>query len=200
MLRAAKRVFGERGFYGASMEEIAEAAGITKPMLYTYFGSKAGLFVACQRDSGEQLRRLLRDAGAAAELPAAERLWRGLVAIFAFIEEHRDGWAVYHAPAQGTPAAIAASAAAAREEFGDLVAELLVGAAVAEGVAPAVAEHVVPLAHALTGATISLSAWWLRHPEEPKELQALRLMNFAWMGFGDLLAGRVWLPESPPSR
>jgi hypothetical protein len=53
----------------------------------------------------------------------------------------------------------------------------------------------VPMAHALTGATMAITAWWLEHPEEPKELQALRLMNFAWMGFGDILEGKLWLPK-----
>ncbi len=52
MLRAAAQVFGERGYHRASMDEIAARAGITKPMLYSYFDSKEGLFAAC-----EELRR-----------------------------------------------------------------------------------------------------------------------------------------------
>jgi AcrR family transcriptional regulator len=194
MVSAAMRVFAERGFHGASMDEIAELAGITKPMLYSYFGSKEALFVRCQRDSGEQLRRILAEAGRARDLPPAERLWRALVGVFDFIDEHRDGWTVYHAvtPASGGP--IEASAAHARDEFGDLVAELLSANAAEQGMSPELQAHVPALAHALTGATISVSVWWLRHPEEPKELQALRVMNFAWMGFGDLLEGRLFLP------
>ena len=43
MLAVAERVFAERGFRSASMDEIAELVGVTKPMLYAYFGSKDGL-------------------------------------------------------------------------------------------------------------------------------------------------------------
>ncbi|MBO0683232.1 MAG: helix-turn-helix transcriptional regulator, partial [Candidatus Dormibacteraeota bacterium] len=46
MLETAGRLFAEQGFHAASMEEIADAAGISKPMLYTYFGSKEGLYFA----------------------------------------------------------------------------------------------------------------------------------------------------------
>jgi hypothetical protein len=48
------------------------------------------------------------------------------------------------------------------------------------------------------GTVEGLASWWLRHPEEPKELQALRLMNFAWMGLGNLLEGRLWQPPASP--
>jgi AcrR family transcriptional regulator len=195
MVRAAQEVFAERGYHAASMDDIAERAGITKPMLYAYFASKEALFVRCQRDSGEELRRILTEAGSDPALPPAERLWRTLLGVFDFIERHRDGWAVYHASRPGTGGPIEASAEGAKQEFGDLVAELLVANAAEQGLAPELREHLPALAHALTGALMSLSVWWLRHPEQPKELQALRLMNLAWMGFGDLLEGRLFMPE-----
>ncbi|MCC6008956.1 MAG: TetR/AcrR family transcriptional regulator [Rhodobacteraceae bacterium] len=44
ILRAALGVFASAGYAGASMEAIAEAAGITKPTLYQYVGSKEALF------------------------------------------------------------------------------------------------------------------------------------------------------------
>jgi AcrR family transcriptional regulator len=46
MLRAAGDAFARFGFHGASMDAIAQAAGISKPMLYNYFGSKQGLYAA----------------------------------------------------------------------------------------------------------------------------------------------------------
>src|SRR2546423_10605965 len=46
MLEMAGRVFAARGFHQASMDEIAEGAGISKMMLYNYFGSKEGLYFA----------------------------------------------------------------------------------------------------------------------------------------------------------
>ena len=194
MVGAAQAVFAERGYHAASMDEIAERSGITKPMLYSYFGSKEALFVRCQRDSGDELRRILAEAGSDPDVPPAERLWHALLGVFEFIEAHRDGWAVYHAESPGTGGPIEQSATAARQEFGDLVADLLAANAAEQGIAPELTEHLSALAHALTGALMGLSVWWLRHPGQPKELQALRLMNFAWMGFGDLLDGRLFIP------
>ena len=52
-----------------------------------------------------------------------------------------------------------------------------------------------PLGHALVGAAESLANWWLDRPGEPVETVALRLMNFAWMGFGNLVRGDVWHPR-----
>ena len=46
MLEAAERAFADRGFHAASVDAIAEASGITKPMVYAYFGSKEGLYRA----------------------------------------------------------------------------------------------------------------------------------------------------------
>ncbi len=43
ILRVAARLFATRGFEATSVREIVEAAGVTKPTLYYYFGSKEGL-------------------------------------------------------------------------------------------------------------------------------------------------------------
>ena len=89
---------------------------------------------------------------------------------------------------------MAEAAVRGRLAMSELLAELLSEAAVREGVSAEAAAHTAPLAHALTAAIIGAAHWWLAHPEEPKELQALRIMNMAWMGFGNLIEGRFWLP------
>ncbi|MFL5889081.1 MAG: TetR/AcrR family transcriptional regulator, partial [Solirubrobacteraceae bacterium] len=94
MLAVARRAFGRHGFDEASMDDIAEAAGVSKPMLYNYFESKGGLFYACVREEAGKLFGVVRSAAAATELPPDERLWRGLVAFFAWIDDNRDGWRV----------------------------------------------------------------------------------------------------------
>src|SRR5438270_106902 len=55
MLDVAGRVFALRGFHAASIEEIAEGAGISKPMIYNYFGSKEGLYYAYIELAGQRL-------------------------------------------------------------------------------------------------------------------------------------------------
>jgi AcrR family transcriptional regulator len=59
LLSAAQRVFFERGFHGASLEVVAEEAGLTKGAVYSRFASKADLFLALQEERNEQaLRRI----------------------------------------------------------------------------------------------------------------------------------------------
>ena len=64
ILEVAGQVFAREGYHSASMAEIAELAGVSKPMVYAYFGSKEELYVAyINRMGGELLDRLLRRVG-----------------------------------------------------------------------------------------------------------------------------------------
>jgi AcrR family transcriptional regulator len=199
MLDVAFNQFGTIGYKRASMDAIAAEAGVSKPLLYAYFGSKEGLFAACADRAAEQLRAHVRSAATATNQPPDERLWHGLLSVFSGVERHPEAWRVlYPAGEGGDP--LSARAATARGAMEDLLADLLMQSAITGGIDAAVAEHAKPLAAALTGATIAMAQWWLRHPQEPKELQVARLMNFAWMGFGDLLAGRLWLPPPEGAR
>src|SRR3954451_11824135 len=92
MVSAAAKVFAQRGFSGASMEEIAARAGVTKPMLYAYFDSKEGLFGSCAVTAGARLRERVRAAAARPGLGLDERLWAGFQEVFAFVDENRDAW------------------------------------------------------------------------------------------------------------
>ena len=56
ILRIAEEVFAERGFQATTMEDIAERVGVTKPLIYEYFGSKEGLLSACITSARSQLR------------------------------------------------------------------------------------------------------------------------------------------------
>jgi AcrR family transcriptional regulator len=195
MIAAAREAFSARGYHAASMDEIAEASGISKPMLYNYFESKDGLFVACVREAAADLFAEVRAAAAATDLPPEQRLWRGLLAVFAWVEENREGWRVLYLDASQS-AVIAESGSRARDLMAELMVELLTGTAVEQGVSPQMRPHIEPMAHALTAATMAAADWWVEHPGEPRELQALRLMNFAWTGFEQMLAGHLWVP--PP--
>ena len=193
MLDVAFQHFGTRGYGHTSMDAIAEEAGITKPLLYSYFGSKEGLFAACADRAAERLREHVRAAAGTTDLPPDEQLWRGLLAVFSGVEQHPEAWRILHPAGQGADP-MAARAAGARDTMAGLLAEIFAGTAVAGGLDPEAARHAEPLAHALTGATIAAAQWWLQHPEEPKELQVARLVNFAWLGLGGLLDGKRWLP------
>jgi len=196
MIEAGTRLFAASEYEAVSMDEIARAADVTKPMVYAYFESKQGLFLACVEHATEGFMQRLREA-TPDELPPDVRMWRGLLAAFAFIDEHPDAWALLspHGPAAGGQ--LAAGASRIREEITALLARLLRDAAVAEGIDPQVArEATEPFAHAIGAAVQGVAAWWKRESDEPADRQALRLMNFVWMGLDDLMRGKLWLP--PP--
>jgi AcrR family transcriptional regulator len=196
MLRAAEEVFGERGYHGASMDDIAARAGITKPMLYSYFDSKDGLFAACGDAAADLLTERIGRAAAQRYLPPDQRLWRGLVGVFDFIGEHRQLWFAFFPPAGATaPARAGRVAVRGREAINQLIEKLLMEGAIGEGIAPQAAAQVAPLARALTGTVLAIAEWWFEHPDEPAELPALHVMNFAWAGLAALLRGELWLPS-----
>jgi AcrR family transcriptional regulator len=188
MIEVATRVFARRGYHLAAMDEIAEGAGISKPMLYAYFESKEGLCRACMRRARWQLFEAINESVDTAA-PPDEQLWLGILAFFTFVEEQRDSWAILQPETVGP---LAEETVQVRREVARGVAALLRDAAAAEGADPAALEATEPLARALIGAGESLARWWPESPRMPRESIALLLMNLAWMGFGDLVRGDVW--------
>jgi AcrR family transcriptional regulator len=90
ILRIAEEVFAERGFQATTMEDIAERVGVTKPLIYEYFGSKEGLLSACITSARTQLRvateAAWQEVGPEAPLEVIFRA--GVGAFFTFIDEH----------------------------------------------------------------------------------------------------------------
>jgi len=194
MLRVAASEFGRGGFNTASMETIARRCGVSKPMLYSYFGSKEGLFVAAAEDAGDRLRARIETAVDTPGLSADARMWVGLLEVFAFVEEYRDAWLVLYPGGEIAGGVVGSGAARARAAMAGLLADLFERTALEAGLPPEVAAQTEMLAHAVTGATIASASWWLEHPAEPKEVPALRLMNLVWRGFEGLMGSRIWLP------
>lgn len=194
MLAVAERAFAEHGFHAASVDAIAEGAGISKPMVYAYFESKEGLFRGCMEQARARLFEAI-NAGADAGAAPDEQLWLGLLAFFTFVDEERDSAIVLFGEAAHGP--FADDAARIRRDIARLVSQLLFEAAAAEAADPSQLESTEPLAHALIGAGESLARWWRAHPDQSKESVARLLMNFAWMGFGGLVRGERWAGRPP---
>jgi AcrR family transcriptional regulator len=192
----AIKVFARRGYSAASVDEIAELAGVSKPLVYLYLESKESLFLACLRR--EELRLVEAFQGAASEVGTSElRLWAGIRSFFAFVAEHRDGWAVLHRQAPGLSEAIATETARVRQgvlaEVRSLVREGIALSPTPAHLGDADADFV---AHALVGAADSLTDWMVRHPGESPERVTLRLMGMVWVGMRQVLGGEIWAP--PP--
>jgi len=157
ILDVAGPVFARGGYHEASMDEIAKVAEVSKPMLYAYFGSKEGLYVAyIDRTGRELLDRLVRagrvDGGAPARLRAR------IDEFLAFVEEYREGWTVlFREACSSSP--VAREVAALREQIADAVRRMIEAAVAAQSELPGAASDA--LAHAIVGAGESLANWWL---------------------------------------
>ncbi|MCX3061271.1 TetR/AcrR family transcriptional regulator [Streptomyces beihaiensis] len=195
MMDAALRVFGSRGYRAASMDEIAELAGVSKPLVYLYLNSKEDLFTACIRREAAALIGAVR-GGVDSARPVDRRLWDGLTAFFTHTAEHPDGWAVLHNHARSGGEPFVAEVTAMREEIVAFVTSLVaVAAREAHGTPDLAEREVAGLAQALVGAAESLAGWANGDAGVSACEAAATLMNFAWSGLGDLMNGRRWSPR-----
>jgi AcrR family transcriptional regulator len=169
MLCAAGEAFARHGFHGASMDSIAADAGISKPMLYNYFGSKERLYAAYLEQSGTAMLQAVRSA-APLGAPGPERLSRGILAFLAYVEAHRAGWSVLFAESVSQTGPVADGVAAVRERLAAMLATTLTTPH---------ADLRDAHAHALVGAGESLANWWIKHPDTPPEHVAELLVRLA---------------------
>src|SRR5215831_7846797 len=91
LLDVALEVFAVRGYHPTSMNEIAEAAGVTKPVLYQHFRSKRELYLELLEDVGGRLRDSIGKATSEAPNPR-EQVRAGFLAYFTFVAEQRTAF------------------------------------------------------------------------------------------------------------
>jgi AcrR family transcriptional regulator len=176
MIEIAEQVFSARGYTAASMDEIAELVGVSKPMLYEYFNSKEGLLLACIRQSRAALREVTEQATVGAE-NAEDALRRGLLAFFVFIRERRQAWSLlrHEMALIGTPAADEIEQT--RRQQTDLIAALMSGHFEAEGDLRAEAS-----AEVVVGACERLAIWCERHEDVTPGMATDYAMDVLWGG------------------
>lgn len=125
MMDAAVATFGQRGYRAASMDEIAELAGVSKPLVYLYLNSKEELFTACIRREADALLAAVRAGVVEPGIAPDQQLWAGLTAFFAHTAEHPDAWSVLHRQARTHGERFADEVAGMREELVSFVTGLL---------------------------------------------------------------------------
>jgi AcrR family transcriptional regulator len=183
MLEVAERVFAERGYHAASMDDIAEQVGVSKPMLYEYFGSKEGLLVAGIRRVRNEL--LERTARAIEGVTTPEQaLRRGLRAFFEFSEDHALGWRVIRHETSVSEGPAADEIEGIRREQAMWIARLIEAY---DGRPPSPPTEFEAYAEALVGAAERLAIWREGHPEVTADEATESLMTFAWAGLASLV-------------
>ena len=160
MLDVARGLFAARGYAAVTMDDVAAEVGVTKPLLYTYFGNKERLYVACMEPAGEALTTTVVEAVEGAS-SYDEAVARGIRAFFDFVDRDRDSWRVLFdesAPAGGE---VARHVSENRERIVALVAAARLGSLPPEQ-RERVAVEVEAISTAVLGAAEALARWWLR--------------------------------------
>ena len=171
ILDAAIAVFGERGYQSASMDQVAERVGVTKPVLYTHFGSKHGLLLACIARARAELLDVTSTAAASASTPE-EMLRRGTLAFFEYLESRAREWTVLYAES-----AVAGEALEEiRAQQTDFIAALL--AAQAPDADP---QQLTGWAQVIVGACERLAVWRARANITSEQATGY-VMDLVWTG------------------
>ncbi len=158
LLDVAEELFAERGFAATSMDELAQRAGVTKPVVYDHFGSKDGVLAAGIARGRAQLAALTLAAVEGVD-DAGEALRRALHVFFGFVAERGRVWTQLMTEAGGSGAA-AEGLAEARAQQSALTALML-----AQLHPEADSTSLQIWSEAIVGACERLSIWWGDHPE-----------------------------------
>jgi AcrR family transcriptional regulator len=183
MLEVAEEVFVARGIQAATMDEIAERVGVTKPLIYDYFGSKEGLLAASIEKGRRQLLGLIIDTWSEQpDLAVRDRLRAVVLAFFAFIDEHEQMFALLR-----TEGALIGPPAESVERIRQQTAK-----AFAEGLrslptfAQLPAGTVTGMAELLIGACERLAVERVMSPGLTAEEAADLVMTTMWDGLGSI--------------
>jgi AcrR family transcriptional regulator len=190
LLDVAEQTFADRGFKSVSMDEIADRASISKPVLYDHFGSKDGLLAAVVVRIRTEMRVAVEGSLADVSEPD-EAMWVGLVAYFRFISEHLTAWSVLIAE-NALAGPVATEVEATRRQQADLIASMAAVQLPAEDAGKARV-----FADAVIGACERLVL--LQRTTEPEftpEALATHLLDFFWVGFQGLRHGTRWTPPA----
>ncbi|MGH9061793.1 MAG: TetR/AcrR family transcriptional regulator, partial [Acidimicrobiales bacterium] len=152
LLEVAQQLFGARGFHDTSMEDIADAAGVTKPVLYQHFPSKRDLYLELLQAVGDELLEAVTSSATAASGPQ-QQVRAGFDAYFWFVSERTSAFRV-----------LFGTGARTTDEFSELVRQFeasvagTIGSLIEAGVS---CEHRELLGYAIVGLAEVTARQWL---------------------------------------
>ena len=180
ILALAEDLFTERGFRGASMDELAARAGVSKPVIYDIVGNKEALYERCFERAGDELSEAIIEAAAANAGDPAGMLRATALAFLQFVEGHEKAWAMLYAlDAAGRKDSHVQRIRARQARIAaDLLAQL--GASVEP-------QRLEAAAFMLNGAFEALASWRLGREEISDDTAAEWLVAFLLPGLRPLL-------------
>lgn len=179
LLGIGRELFAERGFDGASVEEIAARAGVSKPVVYEHFGGKEGVYAVVVDREMQKLLGMVAE-GLTGDHPRV-KLEQAALALLRYVEESSDGFRILardsHA-ASGT-----GSFASLISDIATQVEHVLGEEFRARGYDPKLAPM---YAQSLVGMVALTGQWWLEVRKPKREVVAAHLVNLAWNGLSNL--------------
>jgi len=179
LIDVGRGVFAKRGYEGASMEEIADRAKVSKPIVYEHFGGKEGLYaVIVDREMDYVVRRIVE---AIASGSPRERVERASLAFLNYVKDHPDGFAVLSqdSPLSATRGRLSSLLNDLAERVGDIFTATFKQAGYDAKAAPI-------YAHALVGMVTFVGKWWTDVRKPAVEEVAKHIGALAWMGLRHL--------------
>jgi AcrR family transcriptional regulator len=191
---AATEVFAERGYQGASIDEIARRSGVTPPVVYDHFASKLDLYRCLLERHFAELREVWRQHLSGDDLPE-RRIARSIDAWFAYLEIHPFAGRMLFRDTTGDPQIEAIHAEVAAQSRA-AVMPLFAAEPGAEGLTGSLSGEGLEMAWiVLRGVLQGLAIWWYEHPGVPREQVVATAMNSLWIGFERVTEGDVWNPS-----
>jgi AcrR family transcriptional regulator len=185
ILTAAQDVFAGRGYHGSSIDEIAQAAGISKALIYEHFPSKKELYVELLDLNG---RALMAATTQEEGFDSVEDLLRAnVLSFFEYVRDHRPAWRMLFLDPAPDPEIAAAQhvlQAAATKRLAQVIVARLRGLRVSAKIPRKRADELI--AEAGKSALNGLAVWWWDHPDVPAETLTAVAMDLIWTGLGNL--------------
>ncbi|GDX25936.1 TetR family transcriptional regulator [Actinomycetes bacterium] len=174
LLAVALDVFAGEGYHQTSMNQIAEAAGITKPVLYQHFASKRELYLALIEEAGGRLLHIIT-APSITETSGRRRVELGFLAYFQWVYDDHDSFQLLFGGGSRRDAEFSEAAGKFQSLVADAIEPLIT--------ADIDIEHRRTLAHAIVGLAEGVSRRLIRLGNDfDPELIARQVSELAWAG------------------
>jgi AcrR family transcriptional regulator len=186
--RAAAEVFAERGYHGASIDEICRRSGVTPPVLYDHFTSKLELHKRLLERTHDELLQLWRE-NLAGDEPAEERIPRAIDAWAAYVQEHPYVPRMFFSETTGSPE-IEAIHREVQTQATTALGTIVGREAGLAGSRGRLADEMA--AEIIRGGLAGLAMWWSDHPEVPRNQIVASALNVLWVGLERVRRGESW--------
>ncbi len=189
LLGVGRALFAERGLEGASVEEIAARAGVSKPIVYEHFGGKDGLYAEVVHTEVHAL--LARFTGVLSGDSPRLLLEQATMALLTYIEHCPDGFRILvrESPVAGGTGGFATIMGDVARRVEHVLAQVFAARGLLTELAPLYSQ-------ALVGQVALVGQWWLDHRDHDRDEVAAHLVNLAWNGLAHLQPGPALRSET----